>query len=462
MYWWTNRAAPETARTRVLAPADTAILHTPDAGLTLRDLASAPDASFPGRAKHASELFFRVKEGRRPWIAALEPDGHGLAQVSTGRLLGRKAFYWGMNAGGRRWQHLLGGPGAAYLEIQAGLARTQLESVPMPALAEWCWTEAFGPLDCPEAAGQTDWDSAWRAADREMGARLPAATLAEADRELAACAARRPVEVLARGSGWGALERLRLAAGKQPDPIPAELEFGASGPEQAPWIALLDAGRLPEQPPDEGPGAFMVQAEWRRLIENALAAGGGDHWLSWLHLGNMRCEAFDLAGARDAWVESVRRRSNSWALRNLAWLQKRAGNAAEARRLMAEAWDRGPRPAALAIEVAASLADVADWPKLAGFIAGLPGELRAGDRIRMLEARAAIEIGDYRAAESLLAGEFALVREGETTLSDLWFMLNERRTAAQEGAVIDDEFRRRIRAQFPPPPNLDFRMSGRA
>jgi hypothetical protein len=129
---------------------------------------------------------------------------------------------------------------------------------------------------------------------------------------------------------------------------------------------------------------------------------------------------------------------------------------------MAEAWDRGPRPAALAIEVAASLADVADWPKLAGFIAGLPGELRAGDRIRMLVARAAIEIGDYRAAESLLAGEFALVREGETTLSDLWFMLNERRTAAQEGAVIDDEFRRRIRAQFPPPPNLDFRMSGRA
>ena len=37
-------------------------------------------------------------------------------------------------------------PGDEYLEIQAGLARTQLEHLPMPARASWSWVEAYGLL----------------------------------------------------------------------------------------------------------------------------------------------------------------------------------------------------------------------------------------------------------------------------------------------------------------------------
>ena len=39
------------------------------------------------------------------------------------------------------------GPGEEYLEIQAGLARTQLEHLPMPGRASWAWVEAYGLLE---------------------------------------------------------------------------------------------------------------------------------------------------------------------------------------------------------------------------------------------------------------------------------------------------------------------------
>lgn len=460
MYWWTNMAVPETEHTRVLAPAETAIVHGPEVGLDSQNLGVNLEMSYPARMTRAWELFFRVERDHRPFVSALDGSGRGLVQTSTERLIGRKAFYWGRNAGGRKWQEILGGRGHAYLEVQAGLARTQLESVPMPPRSEWSWTEAFGPMDCAEAITRKQWNDAWPHVEKALVERLPVDRLVQADRALAGVAGHQPDAVLVCGSGWGALERRRLAAEGHSGGIPAQLIFGEEtlGEEQVPWLALLESGALPERRPKDGPGAFMVQPDWRRLLEQALSAGRGDHWLSWFHLGNMRCEEFDLAGASEAWQRSIECRSNSWAFRNLALLSVREKNMKEARRLLEEGLAAGPRPVALALELGQTLLDAADWQALKKFVDSLSAETRAHERIRLLVARAAIEAEDYPAAENILTGEFALVREGETILSDLWFLLQEHRVACEEGAVINDEFRRNIRKRFPPPRNLDFRM----
>jgi len=51
------------------------------------------------------------------------------------------------------------------------------------------------------------------------------------------------------------------------------------------------------------------------------------------------------------------------------------------------------------------------------------------------------------------------IREGEVSLSDLWFGLQERRRAAAENRPVDEELKRRVRRECPPPADIDFRMN---
>ncbi|MCY3023765.1 MAG: DUF5107 domain-containing protein, partial [Planctomycetota bacterium] len=495
MYWWTNVAVAEAPGVRTLCPGDTA-LHGTALGIRLLQLPfldSSPgaaherpgsDITYATNLQKSQECFFRMADGQRRWIASLDEKGSGLVQASTAGLRGRKMFCWGMHQGGRRWQEFLAAPGRAYLEIQAGLARTQLECLPMPAHAHWTWTEAFGLLEADaRRVHSANWSEAWRAADAALNAILPQEQLDARDRELAAVTTRRPDEILALGAGWGALERRRLAVRNEPDRIPPELVFENLGKDQEPWLALLEKGALPERCPGEDPGQMMVQPEWRELLERSVGrssgppgdqparstCAGGDHWLAWLHLGTMRMEAFDHQGAREAWERSLQHRNNGWALRNLAVLEgadddNRSGPqdvppppSQAACELMRKAWEAGPRIAALAIEYARFLLRAGAYGQLREFARGLPEHLRMNERIRLLAARAALESGDLAGVESVFDHDFATVREGEVALTDLWFAFHERRLAAAEHVPLDDALRRRVRREFPPPQRIDFR-----
>ena len=139
MYWWSNMAVPETPDTRVLVPAHSAYSFS----YSGRGLERVPipilegrDVTYTTTSQRSTDYFFHIDDGQRPWISALDGDGKGLIQTSTARLKGRKLFMWGRGPGGKRWQAFLARPGHAYLEIQAGLARTQAEHLPMPAGAD--------------------------------------------------------------------------------------------------------------------------------------------------------------------------------------------------------------------------------------------------------------------------------------------------------------------------------------
>ena len=468
MYWWTNIAVPETPDARVLCPAESAFYGFGGKLSVARlPVVSGKDVTYTARVDHAGEFFFRIPPGQRPWVAHLDGQGRGLVHASTRRLKGRKMFNWGVNTGGRHWQEFLAVPGNAYLEIQAGLGRVQAESLPMPPHAQWTWTEAFGLLDADaRRVHAEDWNQAWRAAESALDAQLPQSRLDDLDEQFATLTTRAGGEIVSRGSGWGALERRRQGTG-----FPEELIFDNLGEEQMPWLSLLEHGELP--PADE-PGSLMVQPEWRELLERALVAGRGDHWLAWWHLGNMRMEFHDRPGAREAWEQSLKRRRTGWALRNLAVAAGRetegesgaptwaiaAGLAAtpDACDLLRQAWDCGPRSAALAIEYARVLLKLEQYQPLLEFAASLPAEFRRNDRIVLMTAQAALRTGRYEEVDAVFHQEFATVREGEVALTDLWFEFHERRIAAQENVPLDDALRQRVRREFPPPASIDFRM----
>ena len=464
MWWWSNIAAAERPDVRVIVPAEHCLSHGQGpmsrGDVPVRD---GVDQTYATNLQSAASIFFEIPRGERPWIAALDKEGRGLVQTSTRRLLGRKLFAWGMGPGGRRWTQFLAGADLPYIEIQAGLTRAQDQCLPMPAGAEWTWTEAYGLMEAdPAIVHGKDWAAARRAVAGRLEALLPQARLETDHLEHDRIALKQPAKILHRGSGWGVLEMRRRARAGQPSFCSAETTFDDAtlGSDQSPWLSLLEKGEFPAGRPEDPPGAWMIQPEWRSLLEEAVRAGRSDHWLSWLHLGVMYFESGEAEKARDAWKKSLALTPSAWAWRNLAVMSKDEEKLSEAADLWRTAYRMLPACIPLILECSAAFLDAGRPQELLDILSELPPAVRDHARVKIFIAKATLEAGDLDAVERILRSdiEVANMREGEVVLTDLWFSLQEKRVAAAENIPIDDALKARVRREFPPPEHLDFRM----
>ncbi|MDF9816519.1 DUF5107 domain-containing protein [Streptomyces sp. SPB162] len=468
VYWWSNIAVPETDGTRVLAPADEA-WHFGYA----RSLRRVPvpewdgtDVTYPTRSEHAADYFYELGDGDRRWVTALDGSGQGLVQTSTDRLRGRKLFLWGNGRGGRRWQQWLTEPGTGgYLEIQAGLARTQLEHVPMEAGAEFSWLEAYGPLDAdPAAVHGDDWGAARAAVETRLESVLPRADVDAAYAAWLPHADTEPKDVIATGSGWGALEVERARFELPGTPFdPATL-----GGQQKPWLELLVAGMFPRPVEDAPPGPALVAPEWRELLE-AADTYTGNEWYRDYFLGVAQWHAGDRAQAIRSWERSAGQHETWPVLRCLAVADQEEGHLERAadRFLVAsdiahyevlddDAW--WSASAGLAREAITALLAVGRADD-AAFVLDehVPGHAGRG-RFRLLRAQVLLARGDAPAARAIFDAGFVVddLREAEESLSDTWYAIAERLIAG-DGPVTAD-VRRRARAEHPLPEAYDYRM----
>lgn len=465
MYWWSNIAVPETEDTRILGPANMALRHGYDGKLVEHALpiADGMDMTYPTRRMSAADMYFRIPVGQRPWIAALDRQGSGLFQTSTDRLVGRKAFNWGMASGGRHWQEFLAQPGHAYIEIQAGLAQTQAEYVSMPANADWSWMEAYGLMNAnPSTVHGDDWNNACNSIENQIEHLLPRQMLRQMLDQTRGLADRAPDEILHDGSGWGALERHRRAAANEPMFASDALVFPdrTMGDAQDPWLNLLERGFLPQAAPEEPLSSFMVQPEWHSLLEKAIVEPCNNHWLSWLHLGIMRYHWQDYAGAQLAWEKSVGLAPSAWALRNLALLADQLGQRETAADIYWRAMSLAPKVAPLAVECMRVLLSAGQAQRVLDMMVDLYPSVKNHDRIRLFHAQAAMQCGDLETVQAYIESrtEIANIREAETALSDLWYQYQEQRHAQKCGKILTAELRQAFRRSNPPPAWLDFRM----
>lgn len=472
MYWWTNIAVNEAPGVRVLSPAQDALYiksegsemafgstHLPG----LPSLGGA-DGTYALNSTFANEFFFQCDSVTMPWEAALDAHGRGFIEASTARLRYRKLFVWGSHAGGRHWQEFLSAPGQAYLEIQAGLAPTQLHGLTMPARTTWDWTQVFGYLEAdPARVHGADWQAACGAVETALRQRLPAEKLAGLEMTCRKLADRPAVEILQYGAGWGALEIRRRSVQTAAAAVPAAFEFPGEtlGPEQKKWLALLEDGALPEPPPSELPGEWMVQSDWRALLERSAQDPANCTWFTLLHLGVMRLEAFDAEGAAAAWEESIQVKPSVWAYRNLAVLRLRQKDAAAAQEYYRLAWQQALHDhlamPALAAEYLQLLVELGQFEQGKAVYEELPDTVRSADRVQILHGKIALELGDLDAVEAVLGREFAVIREGETMLTDLWFEVQARRLAQARHIALSPELLRDVKQHATPPARIDFR-----
>ncbi|MEV5476677.1 DUF5107 domain-containing protein [Streptomyces sp. NPDC093675] len=428
-YWWSNIAVPEECR--VLAPAEEAYRFGYERRLHRVPVPTydGADRTYPMNGAHPADYFYDVPDARRRWIAALDEDGRGLVQTSTDVLRGRKLFVWGTGTGGRRWQSWLTQPGTGgYCEIQAGLARTQLEHVRLEPASEVSWLEAYGPL---EAEREGDWTTAVSGAEARLDGALPRPVVDAAYEAWLPYADADPGETLAVGSGWGALELLR-SGGKLPG---TPFEETTLGEAQAPWRELLLTGSLPEPRRVAPPGETLVAPHWRDMLETAPARP-----LTEYHLGVAQWHAGDRAQAVRSWERALELAPSLWPLlRCLAVADQEAGNRERSADRYAEAFDDLCRErrddgeswtaatAALGREALETLLAVHRVAAARAVWNRLHPATRERGRFRLLGARLLLAEGDRAGARSVFdAGfEVADLREGAETIGELWAELTD-------------------------------------
>ncbi|MET4921905.1 DUF5107 domain-containing protein [Streptomyces sp. PSRA5] len=439
VYWWSNIAVPEDERTRVLAPAEEAWHFGYE-----RSLRRVPvpeyggvDRTYPLRGEHPADYFYEVPPDARKWITSLDADGHGLVQTSTDLLRGRKLFLWGAGRGGRRWQQWLTEPGTpGYAEIQAGLARTQLEHVKLDGHEDFSWLESYGPLEAdPATVHGADWGAARAEVGDRLERALPRADVDAAYEAWLPHADTEPGERLATGSGWGALEVMRgtMRGGYQLPGTP--FDESMLGGQQEPWVELFTQGTFPKARKAEPPGPTLVAPHWRDMLETAPAEP-----LTEYHLGVTQWHAGDLAQAVRSWERGLQLASSRWPLlRCLAVADREGGNPERAADQYAEAFDDLCREreddgeswaaatAALAREAIAALLAVDRARDARQVWDRLPEEIRQRGAFRLVEAQLLLAEGEKAAARALFdAGfEVADLREGAETLNEVWASLTD-------------------------------------
>lgn len=423
MYWWSNAAVSQAPDVRIVAPADTAWYFGYKQSLQEVSIPhhGGGDVSYPHQARDASDYFFRVQDTQRPWIAALDAQGSGLIQASTARLIGRKLFRWGAGQSGQTWQSWLGSGDRPYLEIQAGLAETQLEHVRLPAGQSWSWVEAYGMLTADPKRVHGDWPGARSAVEESLAAILPLTQLEEDLAEATALADAVPTLHLHQSSGWGALEqRRRHLAGEPPLPdTGTPFAPQTLGPDQEPWLELLSTGEmhLGQTPPLHN----VLGADWGQRLAGMCAG-----WLSSYLQGLLAHAGADNASSRLHYEASLRYQDNPWALRGLALLDVKDGLVAQAAEHYLRAKGLAPKLWPLTLETVAALLR-ADRPNDAlRLLEELPGPVRSRGRFRMLEAQTSVAAGDLERARAILDDDIVVddLREGDRTLDSLWQLLH--------------------------------------
>ena len=452
MYWWSNIAVPETKGTRVVVPARAAFYCGYSDGKYFLDKSPIPmlegkDVTYASSSQRSRDFFFDIPKEREKWIAAIDENGKGLLHLSDPILKGRKLFVWGQHTGGRRWNEWLSDKAGAYIEIQAGLLKTQLEHFVMDAGSTINWRECYCVIDVDPRDIHGDFDKA-DAVVADVARKR--ASLLDPD----AFSVVREDAIEAYGSGWGALEnKVRQI------PISRICSFpdDSMNNEQAEWLALLGGEELPDRPRKQKIDSYVVGKRWIELMESAPS----ENWYYYNQLGVMRYADADYESAINCFEHSILLADNAWARRNLAMIQKNIlGELDAAADNMLRAVALNPDYYQLTVECFAALIRAAKYNDLVSLYGRLDEGIKQEGRILMLLGECYSKMGRPEDARRIITADLVVpdLMEGEYSLSNIWIGIYVQILANERGVSVDSISTEEVLSVYPIPREIDFRM----
>lgn len=153
-------ATPEFEGGRVVVPANDAYNNSDGIGIKKSPIPidGGIDVSYPQNIPDTIDYFYDIAPQEQKFIANVNAQGKGLLQWSSHNLKGRKLFSWGHRKGSKHWQKMLTDKAGDYVEIQAGLGKTQYECLPMPPKTSWSFIECYALADIAKESVEGGYD----------------------------------------------------------------------------------------------------------------------------------------------------------------------------------------------------------------------------------------------------------------------------------------------------------------
>lgn len=463
LYWWTNVAVRLTEESRVFSGTPE-ILYQLDhdfenniPGFGHCIMPEQPnmmgvDLSYPMRIPHSLEYFFQnEKTQAAPWEVCIEKDYKGFMERSTQPLRVRKMFCWGNNVGGRHWCDYLSKEGCGdYIELQAGLAPTQMHTYVLPAEGTVVFTQLFGAFTAEEESQKLEWNVAMHSVAERVEETLPASEVNRLHVVYMQKSTLLADEILHCGSFYGGLEMARrekegerVLAPHLSFPRPdEETEHGA-------WLKLLKGIEFPEQ---QYPLPYLTDEKWIGYLEKAAAHGGAQTnfqlAVSLAENGRMK-DAISI-------FEELYTQENPWAAHALGTLYKREGDKMTAAVYLTAAydWEAGDLDQSFAEDALGALIAVGKYENAWELYNGIPESKRTETEI-LLVAEAAVKLEKFDFLEKAFEREYSAIREGAVGLANVWYEYKARLLALDRGIVYHPN---QIDISIPLPRKLNFLM----
>lgn len=418
MYWWSNIAVPEHENGRIVVPAQEAFSFRGSGVCKVEiPMVDGNDITRYQNIPSSVDYFFSLYPNRPKYIAHVDGSGYGLLHMSTDRLQSRKLFSWGHKRGSDRWQGFLTENGGRYVEIQAGLGKTQYGCLPMAPHTAWEWMERYGAVQLSEEERDLSFEALRNHLTDQIAqseAYLEMAPLLGGTKEMA----KRPGVLHTVGSGYGALERsCRETA------LSEHLDFGTMTAKQRGWQDFWRTGIFPIRDAACPPVSFMDGQVWYERMKRC-EPENKNNWYFYYHLGLFLFMREEYEAAAISFERSERLCENPWACHGAGSALLVLGRQKEA----AKAFERGIllRTEDLSyVKESLRLLELAGGHQETAELYGqLVPEIRQDRRVQLFYVRALLENGHAEEAYDLLMADGGVVpedvREGERSIAQLW------------------------------------------
>ena len=416
MYWWSNIAVPEYEGGRIIVPSQKA--YTSGNGRVYKvdiPVVSGIDITRYENIPGAVDYFFELDDKMPAYIANVDRHGYGLLHLSTKRLQSRKLFSWGNNKGSDRWQEFLTKDGGRYIEVQAGLGKTQYGCVPMAPHTAWEWMEQYGALQLSQEELLQEYSRIGESVAGQIVRKTGYGEMEDVLARTAQMAKTRGCLVQA-GSVFGGRRKERKGT--------EHLEFVDCGTGKDGWGRFLETGILPEKNPDTIPEEFVIGEAYLRMLQKAVRTKNKENWYAHYQLGLLEYQKNWYDEARREFGESLRLEENAWAYHGLACLELQTGAKEGAASLMQKGMALRGNDVSYMKEGFRLLDICGEYARILEWYGRLEEELRRESRLRFFYVKALHKVGRSKEALVVLNENGGWVpddfREGEVSVGHLW------------------------------------------
>lgn len=415
MYWWSNIATPEYKDGRVIVPANSAYNNSDGIGIRKSPIPfdNGVDVSYPENIKETIDYFYDIKDDDKKFIANVNNEGKGLLQYSSSRLKGRKLFSWGHVKGSKHWQELLTESAGYYVEIQAGLGKTQYECIPMPPKTTWKWVECYTLAEL-----SSPMDSDYNVLVDEVKSLIDNDFLEKLCEETDKAVTYKKADIIYKGNGYGYINDMINHN------CPKHLEF-LPCKETSIWENLIKQGVLENV--DEC-YSFLVGDSYKKVLQDN-EKQNVNNWLYWYELALIEYDKNNYWDSYNYVVQSILLASNyqnNHLLFNLKIVLNHDNYEYYAEKIVKLKNDNF----SVVEDIFKALIDKEKYDLLIKCYDFVDDSVKDNDRIKLYLAYSLLKVGNAKQAENILYTNEGLIindyREGDKMLNNLYRGIREK------------------------------------